>query len=120
LKDSSAQALAQAQHVDGAVHARLGGLHWVVLIMDGRSGTGEIVDLVHFHIEREGDVVPDDLEVFVIEQVLDIPTRAGEEIIDADDDRSIGKQAFAEMGAEETRATCHQYSLLKVHLVTPR
>jgi hypothetical protein len=51
--------------------------------------------------------------------VLDIPTRAGEEIIDADDDRSIGKQAFAEMGAEETGATCHQYSLLKVHLVTP-
>jgi len=28
----------QPQHVDRAVHAGLGGLHWVVLIVDGDAG----------------------------------------------------------------------------------
>jgi hypothetical protein len=65
--------LGEAQHVDGAVNAGLGRLHRVVLVMGGRSGTRKIVDLVDFKIDREGDIVPDELEMFVVEQMLDVP-----------------------------------------------
>ena len=67
--------------------------------MNGRGRACEVIDLVYFHIEREGDVMPDHFEVLVLEQVLDIATRTGEEIVDADDDRSIGEQALTEMRA---------------------
>ena len=57
LEDLGADALGEAEHVDGAMHAGLGRLHGVVLVMHRRSGTREIVDLVDLDIEREGDVV---------------------------------------------------------------
>src|SRR5262249_17480069 len=90
-----------------------------MLIVDGRRWACQVIDLVYFHIERERNVMPDHFEVLMVEQVLDIATRTGEEVIDADDDRSIGKQAFAKMRAEETSTARHQYSLLKVLLVPP-
>src|SRR5262245_38244555 len=94
-------------------------VHRVMLIVDGRRWACQVIDLVYFHIERERNVMPDHFEVLMVEQVLDIATRTGEKVIDADDDRSIGKQAFAKMRSEETSTARHQYSLLKVHLVTP-
>jgi hypothetical protein len=66
-----------------------------------RGRAGKVVDLVHLQIEREGDVVPDHLEVLVIQQVLDVAPGAGEEIVDADHDGSARQQALAEMRAEE-------------------
>src|SRR5262245_57681926 len=101
------------------MHACFRRLHRVMLIVDGRRWACQVIDLVYFHIERERNVMPDHFEVLMVEQVLDIATRTGEEVIEADDDRSIGKQAFAKMRAEETSTARHQYSLLKVHLVTP-
>src|SRR5262249_28773555 len=101
------------------MHACFRRLPRVMLIVDGRRWACQVIDLVYFHIERKRNVMPDHFEVFMVEQVLDIATRTGEEVIDADDDRSIGKQAFAKMRAEETSTARHQYSLLKVHLVTP-
>src|SRR5260370_20940014 len=101
------------------MHACFRRLDRVMLIMDRRRWACQVIDLVYFHIERERNVMPDHFEVLMVEQVLDIATRTGEEVIDADDDRSIGKQAFAKMRPEETSTARHQYSLLKVHLVTP-
>src|SRR5215475_3270387 len=101
------------------MHACFRRLHRVMLIMDGRRWACQVIDLVYFYIERERNVMPDHFEVLMVEQVLDIATRTGEKVIDADDDRSIGKQAFAKMRAEETSTARHQYSPLKVHPVTP-
>src|SRR5262245_43762807 len=101
------------------MHACFRRLHRVMLIVDGRRWACQVIDLVYFHIERERNVMPDHFEVLMVEQVLDIATRTSEEVIDADDDRSIGEQAFAKMRAEETSTARHQYSLLKVHIVTP-
>ena len=39
--------------------------------MAGRGGTGAIVDLIHFDKDRLGHVVPDQLEILEVEQVLD-------------------------------------------------
>jgi hypothetical protein len=80
--------------------------------MDGRGGTGQIVNFVHLHIERECDVVPDPLEVLVSEQVLDIATGAREEVVDADDDRLISEQSFTQMRAKKADTTGHEVALL--------
>src|SRR6516225_3088073 len=63
LQDPGTQALRQAQHVDSPMHARLRGPHGVMLVMDGGSRAGEVVDLIHLYIERKSDVVPDHLEM---------------------------------------------------------
>ena len=55
----------------------------------GEGRAGEIVDLVYFYIEWEGNVMPDDFEVLMVERMLDIAERTGEEIIDADGHRPI-------------------------------
>ena len=94
------------------MHAGLRRLHRIVLIVNGRSRTGEIVDLVDLQIDRERHVVADELEALVIEQMLDIAPGAGEEIVEADDFRALRQQALAQMRAEKTGATGHQNALL--------
>jgi hypothetical protein len=64
--------------VDGTVHTRLGGLYWVVLIVDRGRPAGQIVDLVHLDIEGEANVVADGLEARVAEDLLEIAARASE------------------------------------------
>ena len=63
LENLGAQPLGEPEHVDGAVHARLGGLHGVVLVVHGRRRAGEIVDLVDLDIERKRHVVTHQLEM---------------------------------------------------------
>jgi hypothetical protein len=63
--------------------------------------------------------MPDHFEVLVLEQVLDIATRTGEKIVDADDDGSIGEQALTEMRAEETGTASNQCAFFEVHLISP-
>ena len=61
--------LGQPEHVDRAVHAGLGRLHGIVLIVDRRRRAREIVDLVDLDVERKGDVVAHEFEIGVTEQV---------------------------------------------------
>ena len=91
LENSAFQPFGKAQHVDGAVHAGLGGLHRIALIVDRRGRAGQIVDLVDLDIERKGDVVAEQLEAIVTEDAIEIAPRAGEEIVDADDARAVGQ-----------------------------
>ena len=97
LQDARMHPLGEAQHVDGAMHAGLGGLHRIVLIVDGRSRAGEIVDAAHLQIEREADVVADGLEARVVEDGHEVAARAGEIIVDADDVVSVGEEPRAKM-----------------------
>ena len=104
LEDLGFDPLGQAEHVDGAVHAGLGGLHGVELVVDGRSRAGQVVDLVDLDVEREGDVVAHELEVGVVEQMQDVVLGAGEKVIEAEDIVAVGEQALAEVGTEEAGA----------------
>jgi hypothetical protein len=83
------------------VDAGLRRLHRIVLVVNGRSWASKIIDLVDLDIEREGYVVPNDLEAMVIEQMIDIALRAGEEIVDAYDIPTIREQSLTEMRAEK-------------------
>jgi len=85
LQDSRLHAFGQAEHVDGAVDAGLGGLHRVELVMDRRGRAGEVVDLVHLHIKREAHIVAHQLEAGISDKAVHIVARAGIEIVDAQD-----------------------------------
>ena len=69
------------------MHAGLRRLDGVVLIVNRRCGTGEIIDLIDFQIDRERDVMSNTLEAFVVEEMLDIEARSSKEIVQADDFR---------------------------------
>ena len=57
----------------------------------------------------------DQLEALVVEQMLDVAPRAGEEIVEADDLRALRQQALAEMRAEKAGAAGDQNTLLQMH-----
>ena len=72
LQNLRFDALGQSQHVDGAVHAGLGRLHRIELVVNGRRRACQVINFVDLDIERKGDVVPDQLEVGIAEQMRDI------------------------------------------------
>ena len=86
------------------MHARLRGLHRIPLVVDGRRRAREIKDLVDFHEEWVGDVVPQELEVLVVEEVLDVAPGAGEEIVDAKHLVAALEQPFGKVRPEEAGA----------------
>ena len=120
LENLGAQPLGEPEHVDGAVHARLGGLHGIMLVVNGRCRAGEIVDLVDLDIERESNVVTYQLEPLSADEMGDVALGAGEEIIDADDVRAPLQQALAQMRAEEAGAAGHENTFFKVHATIQR
>jgi hypothetical protein len=60
--------------------------------------------LVDLDVERKRDVVPHELEVMMIEQVLDVTPSPSEEIVDAYDIGTAPHQPVAKMRAEEAGA----------------
>jgi hypothetical protein len=62
--------------------------------VDRGGRTGEIIDLIHLKIEREGDVVTDQLKVGIVKQVGNIALGTGVEIIAADDVAAIINQSL--------------------------
>ena len=66
LEDFRAGPLGEAEHIDRTMHAGLRRLDRVELVMDRGCRTGEVVDLVDLHEEREGHVVAHDLEARIV------------------------------------------------------
>jgi len=84
LKNSGSRALSQTQHIDRAMHTRLGGLHGVMLVMNGARRAGEIEDLINLHVEREGDVVSHQFEVGPPQKVGNVSLTAREKVVHAE------------------------------------
>jgi hypothetical protein len=57
--------------------------------MSGRRWRGSSSGRGHFDVERERHIVTNQLKPMVIEQIIDVAARAGEEVIDAYDDGTI-------------------------------
>lgn len=101
LKDFGPDPFGQAEHVDGAMHAGLGGLHRIELVVNGRGWAGQVVDFVHFKVQRKSDVVADDFKAWIAKQVRDVLLGAGEEIVHADDLVSFTEKPFAKVRSEK-------------------
>jgi hypothetical protein len=83
LEDAAAQPLGQAQHVDRAMHRRLGRLNRTVPVMHGRGKASQIVDLVRLEIQREGHIVADELEAGMGMHMVDVALGSGEQVVNA-------------------------------------
>ena len=99
--------------------AGLGGLDRIVLIMDRRCRTSQIVDLIRLDIERQRHIVTYQIEAVVIDHAIDIAARAGEIIVDADDVGPIFEQTLAKMRAEKTGASSHNHACFEMHARPP-
>jgi hypothetical protein len=78
-------------------YSRAGPTHWIELIVNRRCGAGEIVDLVHFNVERECNMVSQRLERRVSQQVLDIVPSAREEVVHTHHVTAVSEQPFTKM-----------------------
>ncbi len=115
LEDLRAGPLGQAQHVDGAVDAGLGRRHRIVLVVNRRGRAGHVVDVVHLDVERERDVVPQDLEHRVVHQVHDVRLAPREIVVGADHVVTVVEEPLAEVRAQKARTAGHQDTLRGQH-----
>ena len=67
------------------MHAGLGRLHRIMLVVDRRCRAREVVDFVNLDVERERHIMAHQLEPRVRDQMLDVLLGAGEKIVEADD-----------------------------------
>jgi hypothetical protein len=81
-----------------------------MLVVDRQGRTREIVNLIDFDIKRQGDVVPDQFEMRMTDQVFDVASCPGEEIVDAEDARPVRQQALAQVRTEETSTAGNEYA----------
>jgi hypothetical protein len=93
------------------MHACLGRLHGIALVVDRRCWTGEIVDLVYFDVERKRNVVPDKLEILVVEKMFDVAPRLGKKNINADDFATFGNQPIAKLRSDRSSSARDQDAL---------
>ena len=65
-----------------------------------------------------GDVVAQQLEALVVEEVLDVASCAGEEVVDAENLAAAFEQPIGEVRPEEAGATRDKDSTLEMHTAT--
>ena len=70
--DQARRALGQAKHIDRVVHAWLGRLHRIGLIMDRAGRTSQVEFSTEFDIKRKGHVMSHQLKVWPVEQMSDV------------------------------------------------
>ena len=71
--------------------------------MNRRSRTCKIEDTVDLQVNREGDIVAQELELRVSAQVLHIAFGAGEQVVEADHFVTPIEQSVDQVGTEEAR-----------------
>ena len=91
------------------MNVHLGGLNRVVLIVDRRRRTGQVVNRIDLHIKRKGNVVANEFKIRIPYQRGDISFGTRVEIVDTEDIVSILEEALAEMGAQEPGPSCHEH-----------
>ena len=112
LQDRDAKALGEAEHVQRPEKTRLRGLDRIVLVVHRRRGTGEIVNLVHFDLQRCTDVVPDHFEIPELLQMQNVLTFAGKEVVDTEYGVAALQQPLAKMRTDEARAAGDKHAPL--------
>src|ERR1700689_5563698 len=104
LKNCRPETLGQTQHLDRAIDARLGGLHRIVPVVLGRGRAGEIVDSVYLHVERESNIVTQQLEMRVVQKVHKVTPCAGKKVVYAKDFEAVCQQSIAQVRPEKARS----------------
>ena len=83
------------------MHACLGRLNGITLVVNRRCGTGKIINLVDLDIERKRHIMTHDLEPGIFEQMRNIVFNTSEVVIDTKDVITFVQQPFAEVRADK-------------------
>ena len=118
LKNFRIDPFGKAEHVDRSMHTGFNRLNGILLIVDRRRGTCQIVNLIDFQIEGKGDIMADKLKMTVVHQMINIPLVSCEKIVNTDDIVSVLQKPLAEMGAEKT-ASAGDKNIFTAHSITP-
>ena len=110
LKNFGAQPLGETKHIDGTMHASLGGLYRVVLVMNGTRRTGQIVNLINFDVQRKRDVVTHQLKALMSDEVVNVSLGSCEEVIQTDDVVPVRQQAITKVAAKKACAARNKNS----------
>ena len=86
-------------------------LNRIMLIVNGRCRTREIVNLIYLDIKRESHVMPHEFEVRVVQQAQNILFTAGIQVVNTENIVPLVDQAPAEMRPKETGPAGHQHPL---------
>src|SRR5271166_4347682 len=81
-------------------------------VVDRAGGAGEMEHVLHRAVDlhRLGDVVLQKPEAGVIGQMIDVPPRSRQQIVDADDLMPLGEEALAEMRANKAGSSSNDGS----------
>src|SRR5204863_8396505 len=82
LENPRVDPLGETKHIHGTHHIGLDGLHGIVLVVNRRSRTGEIVDLIDLQKDRLNNIGPNQLEQPNNEQMLYVFGSTREEIVE--------------------------------------
>ena len=92
------------------MHTGFRRLYWIILVVDWGSRTGQVENLVHFHVKRKCDVVTQQIEPRVAQEMGNIALRSRVEIVRAQDVSALLDQSIAQMGTEESCPPGNEYS----------
>ena len=101
-QQASLHAAGQAKHVVSAEETGFGGFDRVGLVMNRRSGAGEVPDAVNFELDRLGDVVANELKARVIPPLAHIGLTTCEGVIETEHLLTGLHQSIHQMGTEKT------------------
>jgi hypothetical protein len=79
-----------------------------VLVVDGRGGTSEIVDLIYLNVERKCHVMTQKFEAGIQMEMLQISFGAGEQVVNTYYVMPLPEQAIDKMGSEEASASRYE------------
>jgi hypothetical protein len=80
--------------------------------VDGRSGTGEIVNLVGFHVQGKTYIMADHFEIRVPEKMSDVSPSSRIEVINTDNFVTLFQKPIAEMGPQKAGSPGDENSFL--------
>lgn len=101
--------LGEAQHINRTVHASLGRLNRIELVVNGRCRTSQVKDTFDLDVYRECYVMAQGLKQRFLEEMRNVDFGAGEVVINAKHIVLFFDKAFAKVRANETCTTGNQY-----------
>ncbi len=112
-QEASSLGFGEAEGLVGAERPDLEGLDGQLEIVDGRCRGGEVQHKIQpaRNVDEVGHIMLDKDEPIAAEKMLDILEVAGDEVVHADHIEPLFEESFAQMRAEESRASGHQRPL---------
>ncbi len=71
----------QLEHIHHAHQGRFNGFNRIPLVVHRGCRTGQVVDIIKLPPERLGDIMQDKGKFVIIQEVVDIGLRSGEQVV---------------------------------------